>query len=279
MNISKTLHYIKNNMKGYIFTENGVYYPLKIQIGKTYEMVGVSDDTSMGFGFFINPDDIFRLKEYKKDITKIFKIKPLGNVKENRDLVKYTNMFTVLDEISTSDYKKIFKNYVFDDEFHLIEEINENKTYEYVNGKLTLIKVHGDTDTMFYYDDKGNLIHYDAINYQEWYDYDDKCRLIHMKDSIVSERFYQYDENNNCIYVRLLPSNREYYHTYDDRGNLILQKDNFGHDTYAQYDMKNNIINVKTNGGEEGNFKYDDNNNLIEYFENIPSRCFKILIK
>lgn len=265
-------------MKGYVFAYNGKYNFLNLQVGKTYEMVGVSKDSSMVFQFYADPDIIFLPGSYVRGKTKIFKIKPLGDVKKSY-VTTYTNKFSVLEEVKPTDYNKIFKNYVFDDEYNLIEDKSENKTFEFTDGRLCIVKISGNTDSTQYYNEKGCLTHYDGINYQEWYEYDEKNRLVHFKDSIVSEEFYQYDENDKLIHVKTLPSNNEYTHTYDDRGNLILQKDSLGHETYAQYDSNNNLINYKTINGDEFSRKYDKDNNLIDHEEKNPSECFKIIIK
>jgi hypothetical protein len=99
-------------MNGYIVTKNGKYNDLNIVPGKTYECLNEIKDASMMYQVFTEPDVMFVPYTYKKDETKIFRVKVLGDVRKGY-VATYTNKIKVKDEVLPSEYNKIFKDYIF----------------------------------------------------------------------------------------------------------------------------------------------------------------------
>lgn len=266
-------------MKGYIITYNGKYKSLNLVVGKTYEFVGEIIDNVQGFDFFKKPDDLLINHKFKKDKTRIFQIDVIGTIKDF-GIKSATNKFTVVKEIKSSEIKKFFKDYVFDDDLKIKKQKSENKTFEYdESGNLIFIKKCGDIDSSYEYNENGDLIHYKSSDkYEEWYEYDNNHNLIHFKDSYVTEEWYEYDDKNNMIHSKISPNTVETWNTFDEKNNLILQKDSLGLEKYGQYDTKGYIVNYKTTNGYEFSREYDDDGNLVSHNENKNKFNYKIII-
>ena len=75
------------------------------------------------------------------------------------------------------------------------------------------------------YDSNGNLIHVEHISgiFEAWYEYDDKNRQIHYKDSNGEESWYEYYGNGklkSAWYYKAPNSEVIYQYDYDENGEL-----------------------------------------------------------
>ena len=63
-------------------------------------------------------------------------------------------------------------------------------------------------------------------------EYDDHNNMIHYKKTgrEEEEKWYEYDENNNCTYFKLSNPTTEYeiWKKYNENGDMIYQKDSKG---------------------------------------------------
>ena len=74
------------------------------------------------------------------------------------------------------------------------------------------------------YDSNNNLIHIEHISgiFEAWYEYDDKNRKIHYKDSDGEENWYEYYNNRKIksFWYKARNSEVVYQYDYDESGEL-----------------------------------------------------------
>lgn len=76
------------------------------------------------------------------------------------------------------------------------------------------------------YDSDNNLIHIEHISgiFEAWYEYDDKNRKIHYKDSSGEENWFEYYDSGKLKSVRykIVDSKTIYQYNYDENGVLKI---------------------------------------------------------
>ena len=75
------------------------------------------------------------------------------------------------------------------------------------------------------YDSNNNLIHIEHISsiFEAWYEYDDKNRKIHYKNSSSEEIWYEYYDNGKLKSARYKIPNSEVIYQYDYDENEVLK--------------------------------------------------------
>ena len=75
------------------------------------------------------------------------------------------------------------------------------------------------------YDSNNNLIHVEHISatFEAWYEYDDKNRQIHYKDSSDKENWFEYYDNGVLKSARYKIADSEVVYQYDYDKNGILK--------------------------------------------------------
>ena len=75
------------------------------------------------------------------------------------------------------------------------------------------------------YDSNNNLIHIEHISgiFEAWYEYDDKNRKIHYKNSSSEETWYEYYDNRKLKSARYKVPNSEVMYQYDYDENGVLK--------------------------------------------------------
>ena len=75
------------------------------------------------------------------------------------------------------------------------------------------------------YDSNNNLIHVEHISgiFEAWYEYDDKNRKIHYKNSSSEETWYEYYDNGKLKSARYKVPNSEVIYQYDYDENEVLK--------------------------------------------------------
>ena len=75
------------------------------------------------------------------------------------------------------------------------------------------------------YDSNNNLIHIEHISsiFEAWYEYDDKNRKIHYKNSSSEEIWYEYYDNGKLKSARYKIPNSEVIYQYDYDENGVLK--------------------------------------------------------
>ena len=76
------------------------------------------------------------------------------------------------------------------------------------------------------YDSNNNLIHIEHISgaFEGWYEYDDKNRQIHYKDSSGEENWLEYYDNGKLKSARYKIPNSEVIYQYDYDKNGVFKK-------------------------------------------------------
>ena len=75
------------------------------------------------------------------------------------------------------------------------------------------------------YDSNNNLIHIEHVSgiFEAWYEYDDKNRKIHYKNSSSEETWYEYYDNGKLKSARYKIPNSEVIYQYDYDENEVLK--------------------------------------------------------
>ena len=75
------------------------------------------------------------------------------------------------------------------------------------------------------YDSNNNLIHIEHISatFEAWYEYDDKNRKIHYKDSSGEENWFEYYNNGKLKSARYKIADSEIVYQYDYDENGVLK--------------------------------------------------------
>ena len=91
-------------------------------------------------------------------------------------------------------------------------------------GEIMELKESG--DFIKEYDSNNNLIHVERISciFEAWYEYDDKNRKIHYKNSSSEESWYEYYDNGKLKSARYKAPNSEVIYQYDYDENGVLKR-------------------------------------------------------
>lgn len=104
------------------------------------------------------------------------------------------------------------------------------------------------------------------MEFKELTEYNPDGKEVYRKtaasDGTISETWYEYDRNGNCIYTKY-SSGREWWHEYDRNGNCIHEKDSDGTEIWGEYDRNGKLIHIKSSDGREWWYEYDRNGNKI----------------
>lgn len=112
-----------------------------------------------------------------------------------------------------------------------------------IEDKLKAIKALFNIDVKAFkeYDKDGNIIrlreNYDGIEYEEWFEYDDRGNMIHCKNSFGLESWKEYNENNRTTHYK--DSNgKEWFIEYGEDGKINKIKHSNGKDIIIRKEEK-----------------------------------------
>ncbi len=112
----------------------------------------------------------------------------------------------------------------------------------------------------------GNVLGQD---FEEWYEYDSKGHVIHLKQNNGYEERHEYDSKGNQVHYRN-SSGKESWSEYDSKGHVLKKTFSDGSFESFEYDSKGNEIHYTDSNGNETWFEYDSKNRLV-YTKYSPS--------
>ena len=80
-------------------------------------------------------------------------------------------------------------------------------------------------------------------------------------DGTVTECWYEYDRNGNCIHKKS-SNGDEWWYEYDRNGNCIHKKSSGGDETWHKYDRNGKRIHTKYSDGSKRWYEYDTYGNM-----------------
>lgn len=132
----------------------------------------------------------------------------------------------------------------------------------------TKIKQTDDTEVMFTYDERGNLlIETDERGNSDNFVYDENDNIITHTDKNGNLSFFTYD-NTGQLKTEVDPLGNTTKHIYDAVGNLVYTESPMGRPTSYKYNITGDLISVAQNG-ITATFTYDENGNRTSITDNM----------
>lgn len=237
--------------RGYISAQQfGIGTPVYIipEIGKTYEIINKNNsNVKFQYAAYLHLTAILKFVEAEEK-PDIFLIEDLdeNSITDSHGIVSSTKI-KIIKRLSENEHFLYKTNsagrveWYFDyfGDFHQNQYDRYGNLIFYTNKKSGL-KIENTIDS------NGNIIERceyrdDLPPYKEWFSYDEKNRLIHMKDVAGLEIWYEYDDNDNLIHSKYNSGFEDWY-KYNENNQQIYYRNSEHSEYTTEYDAKQNPI-------------------------------------
>lgn len=131
--------------------------------------------------------------------------------------------------------------------------------------KSVHIKSDDKFDSLTEYDRNDNVIYSLSALAEYWYEYDENNNEIFVKTNTGYRRETQYNSSGQRIYIGDSRGEKIFY-TYDKDGNLIYTEVNHGRKEWRGYNDKGQLISLQDTQGRHEQYRYDEQGNQIQCY-------------
>lgn len=139
------------------------------------------------------------------------------------------------------------------------------------HGNMILRTYEDGTQAVFKYDydDKGNMVHMQGDDYEEWYKNNSEGKAIYAKDTEGDEVWFDYDQKGNLVHIKA-SDGTETFKEYNSEGHLIKETTKLNGKYYPEthlfeYDSEGHLVleYIKKHHDELYEYKYNLEGKLV----------------